>query len=111
MAPLTRKQSIIKATNMAKQEPEDELPQHTEPASVFSRLPAELQKTVVEYVRPSSCHSFTPSLTNIYLARPLVRLAKPLPGLKGASRFDASISLPRRYIESAPAGRKPFIDL
>lgn len=71
MVPLTRRQSIIKATNMTKQEAEDELPQHTEPVPVLSRLPVELQKTVVEYVCPYPCHLSTASLTNTaQLVRP-----------------------------------------
>lgn len=51
MPPLTRKPSSVNATAAIKQEPGDELAQGPEPTSIFFKLPAELQKTVVEYVR------------------------------------------------------------
>lgn len=50
MPPLTRKPSTVNATAVIKQEPGDGLTQGPEPMSIFFKLPAELQKTVVEYV-------------------------------------------------------------
>ena len=56
MPPRTRKQSSTKAADTSKQEPETEHAKGAEPKSMFSRLPPELQKTVVEYVGPIPCH-------------------------------------------------------
>jgi len=110
MPPLTRKQSSVKAADVTKREPEDELSQDTVSVSVFNRLPPELQKTVVEYVRTSVYYSATGRLTDNRPAHPRVRLEKPLPRVERAMYFDASIPIPRRYLDSTPVERRTLVD-
>jgi hypothetical protein len=50
MPPLTRRQSSMHAADAQLQRPGDEYPKNENPTPLFLSLPAELQKTVVEYV-------------------------------------------------------------
>lgn len=60
MPPLTRKQSSMQAADAQLQTPEDEWSRDVYATPALLRLPAELQKTVVEYVGLSFVTRITP---------------------------------------------------
>jgi hypothetical protein len=107
----TRMQSSTKAADTSNQEPGAEHPQDVEAKPILFNLPPELRKTVVEYVSTTACLSSMSTPTDSHPARPLVRLAEPLPSVKRDAHFDASIPVPRCYIENCPVGPEPSIDL
>lgn len=107
----TKKLSSVKATDVRKQKPGHEPSQDAQLACSFFKMPPELQKTVVEYVRTPACHSATPCLPDDYLARTPVRLGNTLSRFEGPTYLDASILVPRRHVVGAQVGRRSFTDL